>query len=79
MTYIQTLESIIEKVQQQQQELQEKLEEVEKELADVKLNPYGITSIDFSERSELMEDATKIEGTLMGLQLAKETYEESEQ
>ena len=50
---------------------------MEKDFADVKLNPYGITSIDFQGRQELLEDATKMEGCIMGLQLAKDTYESS--
>tara|TARA_B110000503_G_C7150581_1_gene414964 strand:+ start:667 stop:909 length:243 start_codon:yes stop_codon:yes gene_type:complete len=51
-----------------------KLNNLETEFADVKLNPYGITSIDFAQRQELLEDKTKMEGCVMGLKLAKETY-----
>ena len=32
--------------------------------------------IDFPERQEVIEDILKMEGTLMGLQLAKDTYSE---
>jgi hypothetical protein len=52
------------------------LEKLEKEFADLKLNPYGITSIDFAKRQELSVDTLKMEGTLMGIDLALETYEE---
>ena len=54
----------------------EELAKLEEEFADLKLNPYGITSIDFAKRQELSTDVLKMEGTLMGLDLAIETYEE---
>lgn len=53
------------------------LTKLEEEFQDVKLNPYGITSIDFSKRQELSQDILKMEGTEMGLQLALEAYEEA--
>ena len=51
------------------------LEQLEKDFADVKLNPYGITSIDFAKRQELAQDVLKMEGTEMGLELALEILE----
>ena len=65
------------KVEEELSICKEKLSLLEKDFADVKLNPYGITSIDFSQRQDLIEDRLKMEGVLMGLQLAKDTYEES--
>lgn len=53
------------------------LQKLEQEFADIKLNPYGITSIDFSRRQELATDSIKMEGSLMGLQLALEIVTES--
>lgn len=53
------------------------LAKLEDDFADVKLNPYGITSIDFSKRQELSQDILKMEGTEMGLQLALEALEEA--
>lgn len=53
------------------------LAKLEEDFQDVKLNPYGITSIDFSKRQELSQDILKMEGTEMGLQLALEAYEEA--
>ena len=53
------------------------LAKLEDDFADVKLNPYGITSIDFSKRQELSQDILKMEGTEMGLQLALEAFEEA--
>jgi hypothetical protein len=75
MDFITEINIAIAKVEATLQEHTAKLEELEKEFADVKLNPYGITTIDFSQRQELLEDKTKMEGVIMGLNLAKETYE----
>lgn len=54
------------------------LVQIESELTDKKLNPYGITNIDFSKRMEAMEDITKMEGVIMGIELCIETMEEVE-
>lgn len=52
------------------------LAQLEEDLSDQKINPYGITNIDFSKRLELVEDITKMEGVVMGLQLAQDTFVE---
>ena len=44
---------------------------LEGEFADTKLNPYGITSIDFSKRQELHELLIKLQGGIEALELAK--------
>jgi hypothetical protein len=79
MTYKQNIESKIQLVTAQKTELDAEIQKLEEEFANVKLNPYGITSIDFSKRQEKTADSLKMEGVLMGLQLALETYEESQQ
>lgn len=78
MTYKQNIESKIQIITAQKTELDEEIKKLEEEFANVKLNPYGITSIDFSKRQDKTSDSLKMEGVLMGLQLALETYEESE-
>jgi hypothetical protein len=75
MDFITELNIAISKVEATLKLQNEKLETLEKEFADIKLNPYGITTIDFSQRQEALEDKTKMEGVIMGLTLAKETYE----
>lgn len=55
--------------------VEDQLKKIEEEFADVKLNPYGITSIDFGKRQELTADLLKMEGALMGLDLALEMLE----
>jgi len=56
----------------------EELEVLEADLSDQKINPYGITNIDFSKRLEMIEDITKMEGVVMGLQLAQDAFVENE-
>tara|TARA_B110000977_G_scaffold199118_1_gene285573 strand:+ start:4428 stop:4670 length:243 start_codon:yes stop_codon:yes gene_type:complete len=75
MDFINQINIAITKVEATLKDHSSKLEQLEKEFSDVKLNPYGITTIDFSQRQELLEDTTKMEGVIMGLNLAKETYE----
>lgn len=62
---------------QEKANLDQALLKLEEEFADVKLNPYGITSIDFSKRQELTADSLKMEGAVMGLTLALEMLNES--
>ena len=75
-TYIDKLKATVTTLASQKAEKDIELAALEKEFADVKLNPYGITSIDFSKRQDLSADVLKMEGVLMGLQLAIETFEE---
>lgn len=77
MDYRQSLETTLAKIQTQHAESQAELKRLEEEFANVKLNPYGITSIDFAKRQELSTDALKMEGVIMGLQLALETFDGS--
>jgi hypothetical protein len=76
MSYIQNIQTKIQVVTEQKTELDAEIQKLEEEFANVKLNPYGITSIDFSKRQEKTADSLKMEGVLMGLQLAIDTYEE---
>lgn len=77
MNYKDQLNLTIANVTSEKEKAETELKRLEEEFANVKLNPYGITSIDFSKRQELSTDVIKMEGTLMGLALALETYEES--
>lgn len=78
MDYVTKLNSAIQTVETELETQKAELEKIEAELSDQKLNPYGITNIDFSKRMELMEDIKKIEGAVMGLNLAKDAYIEFE-
>jgi hypothetical protein len=74
MNYSEKLQKNIQQVQQELDKSSEELKHLEEEFANVKLNPYGITSIDFSKRQELSKDIIKMEGAIMGLTLALETF-----
>ena len=75
MDYKEQLQSAIQSVIEQKESISAELAKMEEEFANVKLNPYGITSIDFAKRQELSTDVLKMEGTIMGLTLALETYD----
>ena len=75
MDYKEQLQSAIQLVIEQKESISAELAKIEEEFANVKLNPYGITSIDFAKRQELSTDVLKMEGTIMGLTLALETYD----
>lgn len=77
MSLKQTLLDKISAVEIEQEKIQKELQQLEVDFANVKLNPYGITSIDFSKRQELTSDVLKMEGCLMGLKLAIEICDES--
>jgi len=77
MNYKEQIQTTIRLLTEQKDTATEELAKIEEEFANVKLNPYGITSIDFAKRQELSTDVLKMEGTLMGLTLALETYDEA--
>jgi hypothetical protein len=75
MDYKKQLQATIQLITEQKESITAELTKLEDDFANVKLNPYGITSIDFAKRQEMSTDALKMEGTLMGLTLALETYD----
>lgn len=75
MDYKKQLHSVIQLVTEQKESISAELAKIEDDFANVKLNPYGITSIDFAKRQEMSTDMLKMEGTIMGLTLALETYD----
>ena len=79
MSYRTQLQTTLQKITEQQAESSAELAKLEEEFANVKLNPYGITAIDFAKRQELTTDVLKMEGVIMGLTLALETYDGVEQ
>jgi hypothetical protein len=66
-----TIDELIQNFQGQIMMAQEEKYKLEAEFADTKLNPYGITTIDFSKRQEQYELILKLQGAVEGLQLAK--------
>lgn len=78
MNYLDSLRATIHKVTEEKNQKEEELKVLEEEFSNVKLNPYGITSIDFNKRQEMSIDIIKMDGVLMGLTLALETFGEAE-
>lgn len=78
MSYIQTLQKTLETVTSEKAAKEVELAKLEEDFANVKLNPYGITSIDFSKRQDMASDVLKMEGVIMGLTLAIETFGETQ-
>jgi len=66
-----TIDELIDNFKGQQQMAQEEKDRLEEEFTNTKLNPYGITTIDFSKRQEQMELLLKLQGAIEGLELAK--------
>ena len=52
----------------------EQVEKLEEDFKDTKLNPYGVTQIDFSKRQELKDQMLRLEGAINGLKLAQDTF-----
>lgn len=77
MSYVEKLQATLDNVTKERELKETELKGLEEEFANVKLNPYGVTSIDFSKRQDLSIDIIKMEGVIMGLTLALETYEEA--
>jgi hypothetical protein len=77
MDYKKQLQSVIQLITEQKESISTELAKIEEDFANVKLNPYGITSIDFAKRQEMSIDALKMEGTIMGLTLALEAYDQA--
>jgi hypothetical protein len=67
-----TIDELIENFKGQQALAEEEKQKLEEEFADTKMNPYGITTIDFSKRQEKYELIIKLQGAIEGLELAKQ-------
>ncbi|UYA57528.1 hypothetical protein SCREM1_71 [Synechococcus phage S-CREM1] len=67
-----TIDELIENFKGQIQMALEDKQKLEEEFADTKLNPYGITTIDFEKRQEKYELIIKLQGAIEGLELAKQ-------
>ncbi len=78
MNFKEKLQAAIAQLEEEKSKAMVELSKLEEDFANVKLNPYGITSIDFTKRQELTTDVIKMEGTIMGLQLAIERFEEAD-
>lgn len=76
MKYKEKLTQKLSALTAEKERMDTEIKKLEEEFANVKLNPYGITAIDFSKRQELSSDSLKMEGAIMGLTLAVELLDE---
>lgn len=66
-----TLDELILNFAAQIKQTSDEIETLETEMNDVKINPYGITKIDFGKRNDLIEKRTKLIGAVEGLMIYK--------
>ena len=71
-----TIEQLIADFNNQLQIANKDINKLEAEFADIKLNPYGVTKVDFEERYKIREQILRLEGAIEGLILAKTHCEE---
>ena len=67
-----TIDELQENLRAQQTQCLTEKEEMEKKFADMQINPYGVTTLDFEERQKLIETITKLQGGIEALELAKQ-------
>jgi len=67
-----TIDELQENLRAQQTKCLADKEEMEKKFADMQVNPYGVTTLDFEERQKLVEVIIKLQGGIEALELAKE-------
>ena len=70
------VEDLIADFNNQLQKANEDVNKLETEFADMKLNPYGVTKVDFTRRNEIREQILRLEGAIEGLILAQNHCEE---
>jgi hypothetical protein len=66
-----TIDELIDNFKAQHSQAVAERARLEEEFSSAKLNPYGITTIDFSKRQEQFELAIKLEGAVEALELFK--------
>lgn len=70
------VEDLIADFNNQLQKANEDVNQLEADFADMKLNPYGVTKVDFTKRNQIREQILRLEGAIEGLTLAKAHCEE---
>ena len=55
-----TIDELIQNFYLQQQQVDLEIENYDKEFADKKLNPYGVTTIEFEKRSEAIKKRSQL-------------------
>ena len=60
----------------QLQQANEDVNKLEADFADMKLNPYGVTKVEFTQRNQIREQILRLEGAIEALILAQNHCEE---
>lgn len=71
-----TIDDLIADFNNQLQQANKDANELESQFADTKINPYGVTKVDFNRRNQIREQILRLEGAIEGLTLAKAHCEE---
>jgi len=71
-----TIDQLIADFNAQLQQASTDANKMEEDFANVKLNPYGVTKVDFEERNRIKDQILRLEGAVEGLILAKTHCEE---
>mgnify|MGYP001261307823 CR=1 FL=1 len=66
-----TIDELIQNFYLQQKQVNVEIEKYDTEFADKKLNPYGVTTIEFEKRSEAIRKRSQLEGAIDALLICK--------
>ena len=66
-----TIDELIQNFYLQQQQVDTEIESYDTEFADKKLNPYGVTPIEFEKRSQAIKKKSQLEGAIDALLICK--------
>lgn len=66
-----TIDELIQNFYLQQQQVDTEIESYDTEFADKKLNPYGVTTIEFEKRSQAIKKKSQLEGAIDALLICK--------
>ena len=66
-----TIDELIQNFHLQKEEQSKLIEKLDEEFSNKKLNPYGVTTVDFSKRSEAYSQRSRLEGAIDALFMVK--------
>ena len=66
-----TIDELIQNFHLQKEEQTKLIEELDEEFSNKKLNPYGVTTVDFQKRSEAYSQRSRLEGAIDALFMVK--------
>jgi len=66
-----TIDELIQNFYLQKQQIEVEIEKYDTEFSDKKLNPYGVTTIEFEKRSEAFRRKSQLEGAIDALLICR--------